>query len=126
MFPSRQTPTWCYHRRVRRRDHESPTKPSSFQSGRQQSIGSQMKIVLSGLIVLAHSWYPWACCHDQHCHPVPCETIKADRLGLSWNGVIFTPEMIKDSLDEQCHVCVDTVGKFRYPYCVFVPKPKPA
>src|SRR5262249_20259779 len=60
--------------------------------------------------------------HDQHCHPVPCETIKADRLGLSRNGVIFTPEMIKDSLDEQCHVCVDTVGKFRYPYCVFVPK----
>jgi hypothetical protein len=85
-----------------------------------------MKIVLSGLTVLAHSWYPWACCHDQHCHPVPCETIKADRLGLSWNGVIFTPEMIKDSLDEQCHVCIDTVGKYRYPYCVFLPKPKPA
>ena len=90
------------------------------------NIGLQMKIVLGGLIVLAHSWYPWACCHDQHCHPVPCETIKADRLGLSWNGVIFTPEMIKDSLDEQCHVCIDTVGKYRYPYCVFLPKPKPA
>jgi hypothetical protein len=90
------------------------------------NIGPQMKIVLGGLIVLAHSWYPWACCHDQHCHPVPCETIKADRLGLSWNGVIFTPEMIKDSLDEQCHVCIDTVGKYRYPYCVFLPKPKPA
>ena len=49
-----------------------------------------------------------------------------DRLGLSWNGVIFTPEMIKDSLDEQCHVCVDTVGRYRYPYCVFIPKQKPA
>ena len=35
-----------------------------------------MKTVLSGLMLLAHSWYPWACCHDQHCHPVPCETIK--------------------------------------------------
>ena len=74
-----------------------------------------MKIVLSGLMLLAHSWYPWACCHDQHCHPVPCETIKAHGLGLSWNGVVFTQEMIKDLPDEQCHVCVDTVGKYRYP-----------
>jgi hypothetical protein len=96
------------------------------RSGGCQSTGPKMNILLTGFLVLAHSWYPWACCHDQHCHPVPCETIKADRLGLSWNGVIFTPEMIKDSLDEHCHVCVDTVGRYRYPYCVFIPKPKPA
>jgi hypothetical protein len=51
---------------------------------------------------------------------------RAHGLGLSWNGVVFTPEMIEDSLDERCHVCVDTVGKYRYRYCVFVPKPKPA
>ena len=55
------------------------------------------------------------------CH---ANSIKANALGLSWNGITFTEPMIKDSLDEQCHVCVDVVGKFRYPYCVFVPKPK--
>lgn len=28
--------------------------------------------VLLGLATgaLAHSWYPWYCCHDQDCHPV--------------------------------------------------------
>jgi len=83
-----------------------------------------MKAVVGAAVILAHSWYPWECCHDQHCHPVPCDSIKASALGLSWNGITFTEPMIKDSLDQQCHVCVEVVGKFRYPYCVFVPKPK--
>jgi hypothetical protein len=85
-----------------------------------------MKNILSATIMLAHSWYPWACCSDQHCHPVPCDSIKADRLGLSWHGVVFIPELIRESLDEQCHVCVEVVGTRTYPYCVFIPKPKPA
>lgn len=85
-----------------------------------------MQIVLSAMITLAHSWYPWACCSDQHCHPVPCETIKTDDLGLSWNGIIFTEPMIKELLDEQCHVCVAVSGKYTYPYCIFLPKQKPA
>ena len=83
-----------------------------------------MKVVVGAAVILAHSWYPWECCHDQHCHPVPCELIKANALGLSWNGITFTEPMIKNLLDEHCHVCVDVVGKYRYRYCVFVPKPK--
>ena len=60
-----------------------------------------MKVVLASVIVLAHSWYPWACCHDQHCHPVPCESIKENALGLSWNGIVFTEPMIRESLDAE-------------------------
>jgi len=85
-----------------------------------------MKNILSVTIMLAHSWYPFACCGDQHCHPVPCDSIKANTLGLSWNGVTFTHAMIRDSLDERCHVCVAVTGIHTYPYCVFIPKPKPA
>jgi hypothetical protein len=85
-----------------------------------------MKNILTVTIMLAHSWYPWACCNDQHCHPVPCDSIKADKLGVSWNGVIFTQELIRDSMDEQCHVCIEVVGTHAYPYCVFIHKPKPA
>ncbi len=84
-----------------------------------------MKVVLASVIVLAHSWYPWACCHDQHCHPVPCDSIKENALGLSWNGIVFTEPMIRESLDADCHVCVsDTGGRYIYPYCVFIHKPK--
>jgi hypothetical protein len=87
---------------------------------------SLMKSVIAATIMLAHSWYPGACCHDQDCHPVPCDDIKADGPGLSWGGVIFTDDMIRDSMDEGCHVCIHSVGRQRHPYCVFLPKPKQA
>jgi hypothetical protein len=125
--PARVSEAYGIRRQIASWDLASaPIFRSNLRNFTSTERGPAMKIVLGGLMLLAHSWYPWACCHDQHCHPVPCETIKAHGLGLSWNGVVFTQEMIKDSLDEQCHVCVDTVGKYRYPYCVFVPKPKPA
>jgi hypothetical protein len=85
-----------------------------------------MRSTLIVLMMLAHSWYPWACCSGEHCHPVPCESIKAHALGLSWNGIVFTAPMIRDSLDDQCHVCVEVSGTYTYPYCIFTPKPKPA
>ena len=85
-----------------------------------------MKTVIAATIMLAHSWYPGACCHDQDCHPVPCNSLRANGLGLSWDGVVFTDDMIKDSMDENCHVCVHSVGRYRYPYCVFLPKLKQA
>jgi hypothetical protein len=85
-----------------------------------------MKIILATAVLLAHSWYPYACCHDQNCHPVPCGSIKKTALGLSWNGITFTEPMIHDSLDANCHVCVSTDGRYIYPSCIFVHKPKSA
>src|SRR6516165_3367050 len=38
----------------------------------RQNRLSPMKSVIAATIILAHSWYPGACCHDQDCHPVPC------------------------------------------------------
>jgi len=85
-----------------------------------------MRSVLTTIILFAHSWYPWACCSDKHCHPVPRESIKADALGLSWNGIVFTLPMIRDSPDDRCHVCVEVSGRYTYPYCIFIPKASPA
>ena len=85
-----------------------------------------MKTVVAATIMLANSWYPGACCHDQDCHPVPCNSIKANDIGMSWDGVVFTDDMIKNSMDENCHVCIHFVGGHRYPYCLFLPKPKQA
>ena len=83
-----------------------------------------MKPVIAVTIILAHSWYPGACCYDHDCRPVPCDSIKTDSLGVSWEGVVFTDDMIRDLMDENCHVCIHSVGQHRYPYCVFLPKPK--
>src|SRR5262249_57353884 len=78
---------------------------SEHLARRRNRLGS-MKSVIIATIMLVHSWYPGACCHDQDCHPVPCDDIKADVLGLSWGGVIFTGDMIRDSMDESYHVCI--------------------
>ena len=83
-----------------------------------------MKSIIAATILMSHSWYPGACCHDQDCHPVPCASLKQDGLGLSWEGIVFSDDMIRDSMDEGCHVCTHSIGRTRHPYCVFLPKPK--
>lgn len=85
-----------------------------------------MKIVLAAAVVLAHSWYPQECCQDRHCHPVPCDSIRPHALGLSWHGIVFTPPMIRNSPDKDCHVCVSTDGRYTYPFCIFIHPPKSA
>jgi hypothetical protein len=77
-----------------------------------------MKSVIAATIMLAHFMVSRGCCHDQNCHPVPCDDIKAGGLGLAWGDVIFTDDMIRDSLDEGCYVCIHSIGRYRYPYCV--------
>jgi hypothetical protein len=60
-------------------------------------------------LMLAHSWYPQECCHDKDCHPIPCAELTVTSNGdAMWKGVLyFSPSMLRDSLDGQCHVCVE-------------------
>jgi hypothetical protein len=75
----------------------------------------------------AHSWYPKECCHDKDCHPVQCAELKVTANGdVMWKGVLyFSAPMMRDSLDGQCHVCVEeglNASVIPYlPICVFVP-----
>jgi hypothetical protein len=55
---------------------------------------------------VAHDWYPYQCCSDQDCHPIPCETIEEKGKSLIYNGYTFSGDMIKPSQDGQCHVCI--------------------
>jgi hypothetical protein len=61
----------------------------------------------------AHSWYPSECCLDNHCHPVPCDSIKKDGIkGFWWfddgslQKIFFKREQVKASQDDYCHVCL--------------------
>lgn len=69
----------------------------------------------------AHSWYPWACCGDQDCHPVVCENLTEQSDGR-WiykpTGNVFAPEQVQPSQDGDCHVCLG-VGDGRS-LCAFV------
>jgi len=87
-----------------------------------------VKHLISAAPILAHSWYPQECCHDKDCHPVPCAELKVAAKGdVMWKGVLyFSGPMLRDSLDGQCHVCVEeglNASIIPYlPLCVFVPQ----
>ena len=63
--------------------------------------------MLLTLLILAHSWYPYYCCGDGHCHPTPCELISSTGKLWHWRNLQFTAEQVLPSLDAECHVCHD-------------------
>lgn len=93
---------------------------------------STKKYFFSTLIVLilslaplkAHEWYPYDCCSDNDCHPIPCESIKEHGSNLVYNKFQFYSKMIRPSKDGQCHVCISNEGgKDDYvsvPHCIFI------
>ena len=75
----------------------------------------------------AHSWYPHECCSENDCHPVPrAELVLTPEGDVKWKGVLyFSRRMVRLSLGEQCHVCVEeglSASVIPYlPLGVFVP-----
>lgn len=79
-------------------------------------------MILSAALILIHSWYPAECCHDQDCHPVPCDALVETKAGIEWRGYTFTGKQIRPSQDSQCHVCAWEYAGRIVPqgWCVFV------
>ena len=67
-----------------------------------------MTLMLVSGAANAHSWYPKESCRDKDCHPVPCAELKVAASGdVMWKGVLYFSTSIQgESLDGQCHVCV--------------------
>lgn len=77
--------------------------------------------VLSSLIRLAHSIYPYACCSDKDCKPVPCNELILQSDGtVKYLDMIFTKDMIQAPLDSACHICYTIT---HIPHCVFFAMP---
>ena len=78
-------------------------------------------MLISGLPLLAHSWYPFACCGDMDCFPVACEQLVQTLSGWLYipTGNLFSPEQVQPSHDDHCHVCVGNGGDHRS-ICAFI------
>ena len=48
-----------------------------------------MKTVIAATIMLAHSWYPGACCHDQDCRSCSVRFLKSKWAGplVGWGRI---------------------------------------
>src|ERR1700739_4274719 len=69
---------------------------------------SAVKHLIIAALMLAHSWYPQECCHDNDCHPVPCAELSYRDKDLVWRKhIYFSGPMIRESNDGNCHVCVE-------------------
>lgn len=61
---------------------------------------------------LAHSWYPYECCSDLDCHPVPVDRVKEAKGGwLLADGTFIAYRDARPSPDNRFHVCQRDAGK---------------
>jgi hypothetical protein len=85
-----------------------------------------MKALFLASLILVHGWYPIECCGGQDCRPVACESLISSPDGsVTWLGLHFVREMVRNSKDRQCHVCVayerlKGLNSYRIPLCVFL------
>lgn len=86
-----------------------------------------LAILFTSLILtggsIAHEWYPAACCSGNDCRPVECSELVERGKGIAYRNFYFYDQMIKPSLDGQCHVCIsnETTPEFiPVPHCVFI------
>ena len=62
---------------------------------------------------LAHSFYPYICCSDQDCYPIPVEDVRATPKGwrILKEGVTIPYEAARPSPDGRFHICRNEMGK---------------
>lgn len=69
-------------------------------------------VMSSPAVAHAHSWYPYECCSDNDCKPVPNASIHETRAGYVIDGneetVPFSDKRIRQSQDDNSHIC--TIG----------------
>jgi hypothetical protein len=71
--------------------------------------------------VLAHSWYPLACCGHIDCFPVTCDQLVETVSGWLYvpTGNLFKLEQVQPSQDRNCHVCLG-LGRDHRSICAFI------
>jgi hypothetical protein len=81
-------------------------------------------VAVAGIDVAnGHSFYPWECCHDQDCYPIPVEDVKATPQGwfIAKERVTIPYESARPSPDGRFHICRSDLGKGS----LITPKDKP-
>jgi hypothetical protein len=63
-----------------------------------------LKTCLLTAFLLAHSWYPPACCNGSDCHAISCNEVTQDTAGYHWRGHTFTSAA--PSQDSDCPACI--------------------
>ena len=74
-------------------------------------------------LLLIHMAYPPECCHNQqHCRPIPCDSIEETSRGNVHDHLLYPANRTYPSLDGQCHACSGPVPPYNTPapFCLFI------
>jgi hypothetical protein len=79
-------------------------------------------------LALAHSWYPYECCSDRDCFPVPVAEVRVTPAGYSLqDGTLVEYSEARPSPDDKFHICRRQDGKgaliriHKKPACFWAP-----
>lgn len=67
--------------------------------------------------------YPWSCCSNQDCRPVPCDTLEDIGDGKvldNENGQTYQKDQVFSSGDSHCHLCTELGKVDGKPICAFI------
>lgn len=77
----------------------------------------------------AHSWYPWNCCNDRDCRPVPFDAVTVTPTGYrvpSGEVIPFSSTKIKptppEDVEQRFHWCSVAGSDTGHTLCLFVPQ----
>lgn len=86
---------------------------------------ASVTLLVSCSTATAHSWYPSDCCSGKDCIPVGCEGFMSLPNGnLAYHDLEFSPDKLRASPNEDCHICVAIPEDTKYPpyvICAFKP-----
>jgi len=90
-------------------------------------------LLVSASGAFAHSFYPYECCSEVDCFPVPVPRTEIERTPDGWflkkERITIPFEAARPSPDGQFHLCRDELGKgklitpYGRPPCFWAPEP---
>lgn len=85
-------------------------------------------LLVSASGAFAHSWYPFECCSEKDCFPVPARDVREVRGGWELSdGTVIRYDEARPSPDGQFHVCRHLNGQgalirlYDKPACFWAP-----
>ncbi|MCA0404979.1 MAG: hypothetical protein LCH39_02360 [Proteobacteria bacterium] len=63
-------------------------------------------LLISTGAALAHSWYPFECCSDKDCFPMPISDVRVSPAGYTLHdGTLIEYHEARPSPDDRYHIC---------------------
>lgn len=82
------------------------------------AVFALLSLGVSSLTVTAHSWYDFACCAENDCHPIPESEVRVTPEGHQVRGQLIPYGQERRSGDSEYHICMPNPPTIK---CLYAP-----